>query len=76
MPRYLFQYADGTSACEAMSRELRDTQDMRLEAIVYAAETLSSHPEIVWTGHDLDVLVSDEVGILVCTVKVTTQTIT
>ena len=38
--------------------ELRDIQDARIEAVVYAAETLKGRPEIICSGHDLTIQVS------------------
>ena len=62
MPSYTFHRMDDAADAEPMRRELGSDEDARIEAVVYAAEILSEHPEFVWTGRDLEVQVADERG--------------
>ena len=71
MPRYQFQCSYGGAAVVAEDRELGNVEDARLDAIVYAAELLSSRPEVAWTGHKLDIRVLDDAGGAVITIEIT-----
>jgi hypothetical protein len=62
MPRYFFTTADGIREPDIDGTELPDVATARVEAIKFAGEVLSDHPEIIWDGEDFRVEVSDENG--------------
>jgi hypothetical protein len=68
MPRYFFTTADGTREPDLDGTELPDVASARVEAIKYAGEVLSDHPEIIWDGEDFRVEVSDANGLVLFTV--------
>lgn len=68
MPRYFFATADGTREPDDVGTELPNLATARVEAIKYAGEVLSDHPEIIWDGEDFRVEVSDEDGLMLFTV--------
>lgn len=70
MPRYFFHRTDGGFDVDHEGTELKDLQDARVQAILYAAGTMKDRPDYVWDGGDLRVEVADESGILLMTVIV------
>ena len=68
MPRYFFTTADGTREQDIDGTELPNVATARVEAIKFAGEVLSDHPEMIWDGEDFRVEVSDERGLVLFTV--------
>jgi len=68
MPRYYFSTADGTRQADTDGTELPNVASARIEAIKFAGDVLSEHPEIIWGGEDFRVEVSDENGLVLFTV--------
>lgn len=68
MPRYFFTTADGTRDPDVDGTELPSLSAARIEAIKFAGEVLSDHPDMIWDGEDFRVEVSDEAGLLLFTV--------
>ena len=71
MPRCQFQCLYGNLELAVEQRDLGNVEDARLDAIVYAAEVLSSRPEIAWTGRSLNVRVCDDAGGSIISVEIT-----
>ena len=72
MPRYFFHRTDGHREHDNEGTELEDLPTARKEAVVYAGQTMKDHPEMVWDGGDLKIEVSDEFGLILFVVVVTT----
>jgi hypothetical protein len=70
VPRFFFHHTDGVFDPDDEGTELADLATARIEAIRYAAETIKDRPEEVWTGRNFRVEVSDEEGMLLCTVVI------
>ena len=70
MPRYFFHRTDGTFDPDREGTELADLTTARIEAVKFAAGTMQEHPEDVWLGSGFRVEVTDEGGILLCTVVI------
>ena len=70
MPRYFFHRADGVFDPDEEGTELPDLAAARIEAIRFAAASIKDQPEEVWKGHNFRIEVSDEEGMLLCTVVI------
>ena len=68
MPRYFFHRTDGTFDPDDEGTELANVGAARMEAVRFAAGTVDDNPEQVWQGSDFRVEVTDESGMLLCTV--------
>jgi hypothetical protein len=68
MPRYFFNRTDGYVERDREGTELRDLSDARIQAIVFAGESLRDEPEKIWNGDDFRVEVTDDMGLLLFTV--------
>ena len=68
MPRYFFNRTDGYVDNDDVGTELPDLDTARIQAVVFAGESLKDDPSKVWAGHDFRVEVTDEAGRLVFTV--------
>ena len=68
MPHYFFHRTDGGFDPDREGTELPDLTAARLEAVRYAAGTVRDHPQYVWDGKDFRIEVSDDSGMLLCTV--------
>ncbi len=73
MPRYFFHLTDGGSTPDPVGSELPDVHAARIEAVVYAAQTLKDSPEMAWSDPEVKVRVSDEEGKHVFTVRITSS---
>ena len=70
MPRYHFNRADGGFVPDPEGTELPNLDAARTAAVIHAAETIRDRPNFVWDGRDFRVEVTDEGGMLLCTVVV------
>ena len=70
MPRYFFHRADGVFDPDQEGTEFPDLAAARIEAIRFAASSMLDDPQEVWKGHNFRIEVSDEAGMLLCTVVV------
>lgn len=70
MPRFYFHRTDGAFDPDDEGTEFPDLATARSEAIRFAAETVKDNPEEVWAGDAFRVEVSDEEGMLLCTVVI------
>ena len=70
MPRYFFHRADGGFDPDQEGTEIPDLATARIEAIRFAAASMLDDPQEVWKGHNFRVELSDEHGLLLCTVVV------
>ena len=70
MPRYFFHRADGVFDPDDEGTEFPDLAAARIEAIRFAAASIKDKPEEVWKGHNFRIEVSDEEGMLLCTVVI------
>ena len=68
MPRFFFHRTNGAFDSDDEGTELCDLATARAEAIRFAAETVRDDPQQVWAGDVFRVEVSDEEGMLLCTV--------
>ncbi|MGI3902394.1 MAG: DUF6894 family protein [Janthinobacterium lividum] len=70
MPRFFFHRADGVFDPDEVGSELPDLASARIEAVRFAADSIRDQPMEVWQGHNFRVEVSDEEGMLLCTVVI------
>ena len=70
MPRFFFHRTDGAFDPDNEGTEFPDLMTARAEAIRFAAETVKEDPQQVWAGNTFRVEVSDEEGMLLCTVVI------
>ena len=70
MPRFFFHRADGGFDSDNEGTELPNLDTARTEAVRYAAELVRDRPDYVWNGKDFRVEVSDDTGMLLCTVAI------
>lgn len=70
MPRFFFHRADRVFDPDQEGTEFPDLATARVEAIRFAAESIKDNPQEVWAGHNFRVEVSDEAGMLLCTVVI------
>ena len=68
MPRYHFHHSDGGFVPDTEGTELANLDAARVEAVRFAAEMARDRPDLVWNGRDFRVEVTDESGMLLCTV--------
>lgn len=60
MPRYFFSLEDHDSDIDGEGTELANPESARINAVMYLGEYLRDHPDMIWDGHRLAVLVEDE----------------
>ncbi len=70
MTRYYFHRTDGGFDPDTEGTELPDLDAARVEAVRYAAGTVRDHPDYVWDGNDFRIEVTDEGGLLMCTIVI------
>ena len=70
MPRFFFHHTDGGFDPDNEGTELPDLATARVEAVRYAAEVVRDRPDEVWSGETFRIEVSDEHGMLLCTVVI------
>ena len=70
MTRYFFHRTDGGFDPDTDGTELGDLDAARVEAVRFAAATVKDRPDFVWDGKDFRIEVTDETGLLLCTVVV------
>ena len=70
MRRFFFHRMDGHLEADLEGTECADMAQVRREAVLYAAGTLSDHPEMVWTTGELQVTVMDDTGAVVTIVTI------
>ena len=70
MPRYFFHRTDGGFDPDTEGTELSDLDRARVEAVRFAAGTVQDHPDFVWDGKDFRIEVTNEGGLLLCTIVV------
>ena len=67
MIRYFFNLADGGYDPDLEGTEFPDVASARREAVRFASEVLHDRPEVVWSGRDFRVEVTDHQGTLIFT---------
>ena len=70
VPRFFFHRADGVFDPDTEGTEFPDLAAARIEAIRFAAASITDNPHEVWKGHNFRIEVSDEQGMLLCTVVI------
>lgn len=70
MPRYHFHRTDGGFSPDTEGTELDDLTTARKEAVHFAAGTMRDRPDWIWDGKDFRIEVTDDAGLLLCTVVV------
>ena len=70
MPRYFFHRTDGGFEPDIEGTQLPNLDAARAEAVRFAAGVVQDHPDYVWEGRDFRIEVTDEGGMLLCTVVV------
>ncbi len=74
MPRYYFNRMDGGVDLDIDGMELRDLEDARIEAVLFAGQTLKDRPELLWSGHELRIQVSGRERELLFTISIRMST--
>lgn len=70
MPRFFFHHTDGGFDPDDEGTDLPDLMAARAAAVRYAGELVRERPHEVWTGDTFRIEVSDEHGMLLCTVVI------
>ena len=70
MPRFFFHHTDGVFDPDNEGTEFADLTTARMEAVRYAGEIVRDYPDEVWAGDTFRIEVSDEAGMLLCTVVI------
>ena len=60
MPRYFFDLADHETSRDDTGTELADAGAARVQAVIFCGSYLRDHPELVWDGKELRIIVRDE----------------
>ncbi|WP_326522737.1 DUF6894 family protein [Sphingomonas sp.] len=68
MPRYYFDLSDHEQSTDRTGVEFRDADMARKHAVVFAGEYLRDHPELIWDGKEIRVIVRNEDDLVVFTV--------
>lgn len=67
VPRYFFDLEGHDQFKDDEGTDLADDNAARVEAAVFAGSYLKDHPELLWNGHEIRVVVRDEAGSIVLT---------
>ena len=70
MPRFFFHHTDGAFDPDDEGTEFPDLATARVEAVRYAAEVVRYRPYEVWAGDTFRIEVSDQDGMLLCTIVI------
>ena len=70
MPRFFFHHTDGAFDPDDEGTDYPDLTTARAEAVRYAGEIVRDRPDEVWAGDTFRIEVSDEGGMLLCTIVV------
>jgi hypothetical protein len=70
MPRFFFHHTDGAFDPDNEGTDFPDLMAARTAAVRYAAELVRDRPYEVWAGDTFRIEVSDEEGMLLCTVVI------
>ena len=70
MSRYSFHRTDGGFDPDTEGTELPNLDAARIEALQFSAGTVKDHPDYVWDGKDFRIEMTDETGLLLCTIVV------
>lgn len=70
MPRYFFNRIDGKRDLDQEGLELAGLDDVRIEAIAFAADTLKEDSFELWTGGEVRIEVVDSAQLLIFTVVI------
>lgn len=70
VPRFFFHHTDGGFDPDNEGTDFPDLATARVEAVRYAAEVVRDRPDEVWSGDTFRIEVSDEHGMLLCTVVI------
>ena len=70
MPRFFFHHTDGAFDPDDEGTVFPDLATARVEAVRYAAEVVRESPHEVWSGETFRIEVSDEQGMLLCTIVI------
>ena len=70
MPQFYFHRTNGAFDPDNEGTDFPDLAEARLEAIRFAAETMKDNPQEVWADGTFRVEVSDEEGMLLCTIVI------
>ena len=73
MPRYFFNIYDHVRECDEDGVELDGPAEARTEAVTFAGDFLSEHPELLDDNHKLKIEVRDEAGKVVVAVVIATE---
>lgn len=57
MSRYCFDLADHECSADDTGTELQDDDRARIEAVLFAGAYLRDHPELIWDGKEIRVIV-------------------
>lgn len=68
--RYFFSTRDGEFYSDTEGQDYPDHDAAKAAATDYAAELIHGHPEMVWTNKELEVLVTDNRGLLLFSLTV------
>lgn len=60
MPRYFFDLHGHEESRDELGTELSDAAHARVEAVKFTGSYLSDHPELVWDGKEIRIIVRDE----------------
>lgn len=73
MPKYFFQVAGGSHVLDVDGTELPNASAARIQGIKFAGEILRDMPTLLYETADLKIDVTDENGLVLFTVLVTTM---
>lgn len=68
MPRYYFDLADHENERDRTGTELADADAARKQAVIFAGAYLRDHPELIWDGKEIRVIVRNADDLVVFTV--------
>lgn len=70
MPRYFFDLADHQNDIDTSGTELQNADAARRQAVVFAGAYLRDHPELIWDGKEIRVIVRNSDDLTIFTVIV------
>jgi hypothetical protein len=69
MPRYFFNFKDGSTFLDEDGIELAGLQEARAQAVVASGEMIRDYAHNFWTGEEWRMWVTDEAGATVCALR-------
>jgi hypothetical protein len=70
MPRFFFHHTDGGFDPDNEGTDFPDLMAARTAAVRYAGELVQERPHEVWSGNTFRIEVSDQDGMLLCTIVI------